>query len=479
MADRFNSSDNKGSSDRLPPQDLDAEQATLGAILIEPEAASVAFGVLDPDQFYREAHRIIARAMKTVAERSEPIDLVTVSAELRRMGQLEAVGGGEYLTALMNEVPTAAHVKRYADIVADKAILRQLINIGAEIQGMAYEDPERITDVIDRAEARVFRLARNRTSSDGFMPVADIVKPTWEHLDAVYKKPDQLSGVSTGLSKLDDMTQGIQTSELVIVAGRPSMGKTSLAINNFCLNASIQEGLGVGVFSLEMSKMQLTEMMLCSLARVNSHRLRRGLGKSEDWQRMGDALGRLPSAHIFIDDTPGLPIMELRSKARRLKSQEDIDLLVIDYLQLIGSEQGSSYDSRHQEISAIARALKDMARELNIPIVALSQLSRQVERRVEKRPILSDLAESGSIEAEADLVMLLFRPSYYQQKEVESAAAADGDTTPEEIAKMREAPDDAEIIIAKHRTGPTGIVNVKFDQKYRIFADIDTFREVT
>ncbi|MFP3905190.1 MAG: DnaB-like helicase C-terminal domain-containing protein, partial [Armatimonadota bacterium] len=292
-----------------------------------------------------------------------------------------------------------------------------------------------------------------------------------------YKEPGQIPGIPTGLSRLDERTQGLRDSELIIVAGRPSMGKTSLAVNNFCVNCAVREKRSVGIFSLEMSKMQLTETMLCSLAKVNSHRLRQGLGNPNDWQRLGNALGVLPNARIYIDDTPGLPIMELRSKARWLKSQEDIDLIVIDYLQLIGGDGASSYDSRHQEISAIARSLKEMARQLNIPVVALSQLSRQVERRVQKRPILSDLAESGSLEAEADLVMLLYRPSYYRQKEAEKAAAEAGETTPEEIAKMKEAPDDAEIIVAKHRTGPTGTVEVKFDQKYRIFADIDTFRE--
>ena len=462
-------------SGRLPPQDLDAEQATLGSMLLEEEAASLAFSIVAAEDFYREAHRLIFAAMRYVADRNEPVDLVTVSAELRRRGQLEEVGGGEYLTALMNEVPTAANVPRYAAIVAEKSVLRRLISTGAEIQAMAYENPDDVGQVLDRAETKIFNLAQRRISGD-FSPIGPLVEETFGKLDEVYRKPGRISGIPTGLKALDDLTHGLQNGDLVIIAGRPSMGKTSLAINNLCMQAAVHEKIPVGIFSLEMSKMMLTESMLCSLARVDSWRLRQGLGGDSDWDRIGQALGVLPDAPIFIDDTPGLPILELRAKARRLKSRVDVGMIVVDYLQLIAGEAGASYDSRHQEVSNVARALKGMARELDIPVIALSQLSRRVETREDKRPILSDLAESGSIEAEADLVSFLYRPGYYEQRKQAQEAASGEETPPAQRAADMDLPDKAEIILAKHRNGPVGHIEVMFDKKYRVFADIDPYR---
>lgn len=457
--------------DRLPPQDLDAEQATLGAMLITDEAASMAFGIVEAEDFYREAHRLIFAAMKRVGNRSEPVDLVTVTAELRRAEQLEAVGGNEYLGALMNEVPTAARITLYASIVAEKAVLRRLIGAGADIQAMAFENPEDVGSLLDKAETKIFNLAQRRVTGD-FTPIGPLLDATFTRLDDAYRHKGALSGVGTGIRDLDDLTHGLQNGDLIIIAGRPSMGKTSLAINNICVHAATHEQVPVGIFSLEMSKMMLTEAMLCSQANVDSWRLRHGLVNETDWDRIGQTCGWLAEAKIFIDDTPGLPILELRSKARRLKSQADIGLLIIDYLQLIGGDSSAPYETRHQEVAKVARALKGIARELEVPVVALSQLSRRVETREEKRPVLSDLAESGSIEAEADLVSFLYRPNYYRQREQGQEEGAEHATATEKRLNDNE-PDEAEIIIAKHRNGPIGDVKVMFDKRYRLFVDID------
>lgn len=475
MADDGGWGRSQRAADRLPPQDLDAEQATLGAMLVTDEAASLAFSVVVPDDFYREAHRLIFAAMRRVSERNEPVDLITVSAELRRGDQLEQVGGGEYLLALTNEVPTPAHITLYASIVAEKSVLRKLIAAGAEIQGMAYDNPEDVGALLDQAETKIFNLAERRVSGD-FTPIGPLLNDTFTKLDDAYKRKGALSGVGTGIRDLDDLTHGLQGGDLIIIAGRPSMGKTSLAINNICINAAVEEKVPVGIFSLEMSKMMLTEAMLCSQASVDSWRLRHGLVSETDWDRIGQTCGWLADARIFIDDTPGLPILELRSKARRLKSREDIGLIIIDYLQLIGGDAGLPYESRHQEVSKVARALKGIARELDVPVVALSQLSRRVETREDKRPILSDLAESGSIEAEADLVSFLYRPGYYRQREKEQNQGAEHETLAEQRLNENE-PDEAQIIIAKHRNGPIGDVKVMFDKRYRLFVDIDRHAE--
>ena len=463
-------------ADRVPPQDTEAEQATLGSMLLESEAAARAFGILNPDDFYREAHRLICHAMLAVNNRNEPVDLVTVSAELRRNGQLERAGGGEYLTALINKVPTAAHVMRYANIVAEKAVLRRLITAGGEIQGLAYDDPTDIGDVLDRAEQRIFEIAERRMSGD-FAHIGPLVQETWDKLDRTFRNPGEARGVPTAITDFNKITSGLQPGDLVIVAGRPSMGKTSLAVNSFAMHAALHGNTGVAIFSLEMSRMQLAEMMLCALARVNAWRLRTGVAKPDDWERIGQALAYLPEAPIYIDDTPAISILELRSKARRLMSQVDIGLIVIDYLQLCSAPGFDRDSNRHQEIGHIARSLKALAREMKVPVVALSQLSRNVERREDKRPILSDLAESGSIEAEADLVCFLFRPKYYERKKKLDEASKHNEAVPADVQLEMDQPDDAEIIIAKHRNGPVATVETKFDPKYRIFTNVDAYRE--
>jgi replicative DNA helicase len=458
----------------LPPQDLEAEQATLGAILVEPGAATIAMGVLQEGDFYPEAHRIIFRAMQAVHYRSDPVDLVTVSAELRRQDLLDRVGGAEYLTALISTVPTAAHIGRYATLVAEKSVLRKLIRAGADIQALAYDNPADIGEVLDAAEQHIFEIAQRRTISD-FAPVGPLVVETFEHFHLLERDPGFFSGVPTGLAQLDKLTSGLQSGELIIIAARPSMGKTSLAIANFALHAAVQHGKAVAIFSLEMSRYQLAEMILCAHARVNSYRVRQGVVSQDQWAQIGAALNDLHNVPIFIDDTPAIPIMELRSKARRLKAQHNIDLIIVDYLQLASAGAGYSMDNRHQEISVIARSLKSLARELQVPVVALSQLSRRVEQREDKRPILSDLAESGSIEAEADLVCFLFRPAYYERKKATQEAEAGG--APARSRPSYDLPSKAEIIIAKHRSGPVGTVDVVFHPQYRTFFDVDRYRE--
>ena len=474
-------------SDRLPPQDLQAEQATLGAMLVDAGSVSRALAIVSPEDFYREAHSTIMTAIRDVDERNDPVDMVTVGAELRRNNQLEALGGAEYLSALIGQVPTTAHVVRYATIVAEKALLRRLIRAGGEIQGMAYEDPEEVAAALDQAEQRIFEIAQGRSTGD-FEHIGPLAQQTMKYLEDVSRNKGFISGIPTGLTDFDNLTSGLHKGELVIIAGRPAMGKTSLLVNNIAMHAALhgrrtnsageeETSTPVGIFSLEMSSSQLAEMLLCGRARVNSWRLKAGKAHEDDWLRIAQAVGELAGSPIFIDDTPGISILEIRSKARRLKSQHDVGMIVVDYLQLT-SGGGRYEDSRHQEISVVARSLKSMARELDIPVVVGSQLSRNVERREEKRPILSDLAESGSIEAEADLVCFLYREAYYQRKKAAEEVQAEADKaaqTPR--AQQYDVPDVAELIVSKHRNGPVGTVKLAFHENSRIFDSVSSFRQ--
>ncbi len=462
-------------SDRLPPQDLEAEQATLGSVLLDSAAAARVMAVLEVEDFYREAHRTIYEAMLSVHTRGEPVDLITVSEELKRRGQYEQVGGSEYLTALIHQVPTAAHVMRYATLVQEKSVLRKLIRAGAEIQGLAYDNPPDVGAAVDTSEQLIFDIAQQRDTTD-FMPLGEEVVQTFAKLDDVAKRPGFITGVPSGLPEFDRMTAGLQRGDFIIIAGRPSMGKTSFAISNLALYAAVRHGIAVGIFSLEMSREQLAEMVLCAEARVDAWRLRRGDAHEDDWSRIGHALAYLPDAPIYIDDTPSIHVLELRSKARRLKARFDVGMLVVDYLQLVRAGGRFAAESRHQEVSVIAAELKAIARELDIPIIALSQLSRFVERREDKRPLLSDLAESGSIEAEADLVCFLYRPSYYQRKRLLEEASRSNQPVPE-AAHQPQGPDPAEVIIAKHRRGPVGTVEVDFHPSYRTFISRERYRE--
>ncbi|MEA3402633.1 MAG: replicative DNA helicase [Armatimonadota bacterium] len=466
-------------SDRLPPQDLEAEQATLGAMLMEAGAVSRAMAIVTEEDFYREAHREIFSAIQALEERGNPVDVVTVGAELRRREKLAGVGGGEYLTALIGEVPTTAHVVRYATIVHDKAVLRRLIQAGAEIQALAYDNPEDLQNALDHAEQRIFKIAQERSSKD-YTQLGPVVHETFDHLDSVYRRKGFLAGIATGLTEFDKMTSGLQEGDLVIVAGRPSMGKTSLMVNNIAMHAALDEDVPVGIFSLEMSAQQLAEMMLCARAQANSWRLRRGQATKPEWGRIGQAVGALAEAPIYIDDTPGISIMELRSKARRMKSQHDVGIICVDYLQLVTTDR-RSYENRHQEIGEVARAMKALARELDVCVVLASQLSRNVERREDKHPILSDLAESGSIEAEADLVCMLYRASYYDRKKSADEVEAEAEAF---VSEESDEPSDymdgtVQIIIAKHRNGPVGTIDrtLGFKEDSRIFVNLDVFRE--
>ncbi len=439
----------------LPPQDLHAEQATLGAMLVEPGAATRGLAAVSADDFYREAHKLIYEAIAAVHDRGEPVDLVTVCAELRRIEKLEAVGGPAYLTAIIRETPTAAHVVRYAKIVAEKAALRNLISAGADIRAIGYSNPSDVDAAVDQAQRIVFDVGQHRIQRP-VVPLRPVVKETFDSLDARAGANDDIPGVPTGLCRLDELTGGLQASDLIVVAGRPSMGKTSLAVNNIALHAGLHCGLPVCIFSLEMSKQQLAEGLLSAVGHVDSSRLRRPtrLGE-EDWPAIGAAAARLADSPIFIDDTPGLSILEMLSKARQLRTEHDIQLVVVDYLQLLKGGNGAG--SRYEEVSRIARFLKNAARELSVPVLAVSQLNRAVERRPDKRPIMADLADSGNIEAEADLVVFVYRPSYYERRGTERPSAR--------------APDPTQLIVAKHRKGGTGPVFVEFVPAWRVFQD--------
>jgi replicative DNA helicase len=463
---------------KVPPQDLHAEQATLGSMLLEPEAAARVLALLGDADFYREAHRTIYRAMQAVDRRKEPVDLITVSAELRREGVLDEVGGAEYLTALIGEVPTTAHVVRYATIVAEKSLLRKLVATGMEIAAAAYDNPPDVRALLDDAEERIFKIGETRISRD-FAPMGPLMSMTFDLIDATYHNPGALTGVPTGLTELDDLTGGLQPGHLIIVAGRPSMGKSSLCLANFALAAADgEDARGVGIFSLEMSSMQVADQLLCSYSQVDSHRLRRGQAADDDWGKLALGLNHLTNRPIFIDDTPGLSIMEMRSKARRLKAEHRIGLIVVDYIQLATAGDRAASENRHQELALIARALKGMARELGLPVVACSQLSRRVEQREDRRPVLSDLAESGAIEAEADLVCFLYRPTYYERrKKLDKRIQEIGEEAARrELRQQEQEPEAAEIIIQKHRTGPVGTVNVEFHPCWRRFYDQERTR---
>ncbi len=434
---------------RMPPHNLEAERSVLGAMLITKEAITEVQEILRADDFYREAHKLVFAAMDELASRGEAVDVVTLTEELRKQDLLEKVGGLPFVTDLANAVPTAANVAFHAKIVKEKAELRRLIDAATAIAGAAYEDAEDVTTIMDEAEKRILAVA-NTQQRDGFESVRPILVRTFEHINSVYESQGSITGLATGFKDLDAMTSGLQPSDLVLVAARPSMGKTA-----FTLNIASHVGLAgktVAFFSLEMSKEQLMQRMLCSEGGIDSQRLRTGQIEDEEWSRLVETADRLNRAPIYIDDTAGITVMELRSKARRLKSEHGLDLIVIDYLQLMQGRPSKNSDNRQQEISEISRSLKALARELNVPVVALSQLSRSVESRQVKKPMLSDLRESGSLEQDADIVMFLYREDYYDQE--------------------TENKNITEIIIAKHRNGPIGHVDLFFQKEFTRFRDL-------
>ncbi len=434
--------------DRLPPQNLEAERAVLGSIFLDPSVILKVVEILSPDDFYREAHAEIYRAMLALFERHEPIDLVTVHDELLSRGTLEDIGGASYLAELAGLLPTSAHAVYYAEIVREKALLRRLIRTATEIAARAYEATEPVEDILEAAEKSIFEL-RAYSEKEGFQSIKDLVKEAIRNLEKLHQRPELITGVPTGFTEFDHLTAGLQPGDLIIVAGRPSMGKTSFALNIACY-AAAEAGIPVGIFSLEMSRDQLAMRMLCAEARVNLQALRTGRISESEWQRLTFAANKLTRAPIFVDDTPALSILDLRAKARRLMSEHGLGLIIIDYLQLLQSRERR--ERREQEISEISSSLKAMAKEFNVPVVALSQLNRRVEERPDKRPQLSDLRESGAIEQDADLIVFIYRDEVYNR-----------DTPQKGVA---------ELIIGKQRNGPTGVVKLAFQAPYSSFANL-------
>ncbi|MBQ7496464.1 MAG: replicative DNA helicase [Selenomonas sp.] len=435
---------------RMPPQNIEAEKAVLGAMLIKKDAIIEVQEILRPEDFYREAHKVAYEAMLKLTDNEEAVDIVTLTEELRKEEQLERVGGVRFVTDIANTVPTAANISYHAKIVKEKAELRRLIDAATAIAAAAYEDTDEVANIMDEAEKRILAVAAGQ-STDGFEPMKAILLRTFERINDLYDSKGNITGISTGFKDLDHLTSGLQPSDLVLVAARPSMGKTA-----FTLNMASYIGLHnlgtVAFFSLEMSKEQLMQRMLCSEGGIDAQRLRTGQLDDDEWTRLVETANRLNSAPIYIDDTAGITVMEMRSKARRLKAEHGLSVIFIDYLQLMQGRASKNSDNRQQEISEISRSLKALARELNVPVIALSQLSRSVESRQVKRPMLSDLRESGSLEQDADIVMFLYREDYY-----------DKDT---------EAKNITEVIIAKHRNGPVDTIKLFFQKEFTKFRDL-------
>ena len=423
----------------------------LGGMLIDRDAVARAIEHVNDSMFFREAHRRIFRAMARLFERGDVIDVVMVSEELKKTSELDGIGGLEFLAQLLDAVPTAANIEYHARVVKEKALLRRLIDASSQIIRDVYDQGEReVEEILDLAESRIFQVAQTH-SREGFVWIKEILWPTFEHIEKLQESGTGITGVPTGYPDLDGLTTGLQKGDLIIVAARPSMGKTSWVLN-VAQTAAIEHGTTVAIFSLEMSKEQLVQRLLCSEGRVDSQKLRRGRLSPEEYQRLAAAAGHLNTAPLWIDDSPGATIMEMRAKARRLKSETDLGLLVVDYMQLMSSSGKS--ENRVQEVSEISRGLKALARELEVPVVALSQLSRAPEQRTDRRPQLSDLRESGSIEQDSDLVMFLYRPEYYYGPVDKDGNNLEG---------------VAELIIAKQRNGPTGMVPLYFNKAYTRF----------
>ena len=421
---------------RIPPNNIEAEQSVLGAMLLDKEAISTATEYISGDDFYREAHKEIFEAIVDIYNRGEPVDLITLTEKLKTRNTLEAVGGITFLTNLMDAVPTTHNVKYYAKIVEDKSLLRKLIKSSNEIIQKSYQAEEDIGEIIDDAEKGIFNISLKR-STQGFVHLKNILNANFDRIEQLYLNKGKITGVPTGFHDLDNKLSGLQKSDLILIAARPSMGKSSFMMN-IVQHAAVREKITTAIFSLEMSKEQLTQRLLCSEALIDAHRLRIGDINEDEWVKLARAMGPLSEAPIYIDDTPSISITEMRAKCRRLKLEHDLGLIVIDYLQLMQGKGNA--ESRQQEISEISRSLKALAREINVPVVALSQLSRAPEMRADHKPVLSDLRESGAIEQDADVVMFLYRDEYYHP-----------DTEKKNIG---------EVNIAKQRNGPTGTIEL-------------------
>lgn len=441
---------------RTAPWNNEAEQAVLGAMLLDQDAALRAAELIDDSMFYREPHRRLYRAMLALTEQRTVIDHVTLRDELVRRNELDAVGGSGYLAELLESVPTAANVEFHCRIIKEKAILRRLIEVSTQVVAEAYDGQLTAGELLDAAESRIFTISQQR-GQEGFTRLKEMLWPTMERIETLQKSGQRVTGVPSGFADLDDKTTGFQRSELVIVAARPSMGKTAFCLN-VATHAAIDAGAGVAIFSLEMSKEALVQRMLCAEAMVDSQRVRQGMLQDSDYTRLARAAGVLQNAAIWIDDTPALTLLEMRSKARRLKADNEVSLIVLDYLQLMRTTERA--ESRVQEISEISRSLKALARELEVPVIALSQLSRASEQRGgDRKPILSDLRDSGAIEQDADLVLFIHRPEMYEGPVDKDGNSLEG---------------KAEAILAKHRNGPTGTIPLFF---HKAFTRFDSFSE--
>ena len=440
---------------KIPPQNLEAEQSVLGSLLMDKDAVIKVADILRPDDFYRDEHGKIYRAILNLYEKRRPIDVVTITDDLEKDKMLKDVGGASYITTLVNSVPTSAHVATYANIVHQKATLRRLISAASEITELGFNEQSDLETILDKAESKLFSVSQKYVKQY-FTPIKDILEESFDRIDKLHKEKGMIRGVPTGFRDLDNLLAGLQKSDLVILAARPSIGKSSLALN-IADHVACDKKIPVGIFSLEMSKEQIIDRFLCLRGAVDSWKLRTGNLEDEDFGKLNYAMGVLSEAPIYIDDSPYVNVMEIRTKARRLQIDHDVGLIILDYLQLMSGMGSKSSDNRVQEVSEISRSLKALARELNVPVLALSQLSRAVEHRPDKHPMLADLRESGSIEQDADVVMFIYRDDYYDQES--------------------EQKNIAEVLVRKHRNGPTGDVSLYFKPEYMKFASVEKKRE--
>lgn len=434
---------------KVPPQNIEAESSLIGSILIDKEAIIKIADIVGVSDFYVDRHSIIFGAILDLYEARQPLDLLTLANKLEEVKELDKIGGSAYLTELIEKVPTSAHVVHYAQIVAHKATLRRLIGAAGQITALGYDESSQLDGLLDKAEQTLFEVSQKHLKQN-FIPIGSVLAESFDRLDELHKDKNSLRGIPTGFKGLDNVLAGLQKSNLVILAARPSMGKTTLALN-IAHHVAVKEGIPVGVFSLEMSKEELIDRLLAAESGIDSWKLRNGRLEDSDFPKINDAMAVLSEAPFYIDDSSMANVMEMRTKARRLQSQHDLGLIVVDYLQLMSGRGGQ--DNRVQEISEISRGLKALARELNVPVIALSQLSRSVESRSPQIPQLSDLRESGSIEQDADVVMFIYRDDYYN--------------------KESEVPGTAQILIKKHRNGPTGEVDLFFHPEKLLFRDVD------
>ncbi|PMD69131.1 replicative DNA helicase [Companilactobacillus nuruki] len=455
---------------RIPPNDKDAEQAVLGAVFLSQDALIEAMEYVEAEDFYQHANQLVFQAMMNLNDEEEPVDVVTVQNELDRLNQIEDIGGVSYLAELASAVPTAANTTYYAKIVKNKSTLRRLINAATSIVTRSFEEDDDVDSIIDLSEKEIMDVSENRNHK-GFRRISDVVKSSLEEIDKLYDQDSDVTGLSTGYKELDDMTTGLHKDELIILAARPGVGKTAFALN-LAQNAATKSNATVAIFSLEMGAESLVNRMLCSEGSIDANALRTGKLDEGQWNNLVVAMGSLSRTNVYIDDTPGIKMAEIRSKCRRLlKESGHLDLVIIDYLQLI---EGTGQENRQQEVSVISRNLKKLAKELHVPIIALSQLSRGVEARQDKRPMLSDIRESGSIEQDADIVAFLYRDDYYRDEDGDDNNGG-GNEEPEDSEDQNVG--EVEVIISKNRSGPRGTAKLLFVKSYNKFSSIATIPE--